>query len=254
MEMTTQEKISSFTDTLKQVDVFSNEFSKEIQKIVDEHKINGEHLEYVYVQHFHKEMVGLAKFFHYLLKDDVNQKYTFFAVRGSFEVLLYLEYVLRLKKDNDNKILELLSKDMTQNASALNDAVSTDEDHLMNKTINKISIVNKILKTDFNLEKIKSNTRIFPDIKSLCNQSSLKLKDSEGAEMYHIYSMYSESNHLRLGSQHAITEDINALTLFAIEYFLEIYIKFYQLLLDTNIYSDEYQNKLNEIKVSIGLN
>ncbi|MFA5737136.1 MAG: hypothetical protein WCX70_02880 [Candidatus Paceibacterota bacterium] len=254
MDQSTQKKISSFTTTLQKIDNFSDEFLLEIKKIVDDHKVNGGHLEYVYVQHFQKEIVGLSNLFQYLLKDDKNQKYTFFAVRGSFEVLLYLEYVLRLKDEDDNKILELFSKDMAQSASALNDAIPTDKDHLMNKTIGKIAIVNKILETDFNLEKIKSNTRPFPDIRSLCNKSSLKIKDSAGSDMYHLYSMYSESNHLRLGSQHAITEDISILTLFAIEYFLEIYIKFYQLLLDTNIYSDEYRNKLNEIKTSIGLN
>lgn len=43
--------------------------------------------------------------------DEFNQKYVFFAVRGSLEVMLYLEYVLRLAKEDSKKVLELLSRD-----------------------------------------------------------------------------------------------------------------------------------------------
>lgn len=257
MELSTTEKIKLLKTGLDNVDIFSAEFSSQIQNIADQHKTNGGHIEYAYVQHFHKEIVGLSKLFHYLLEDNENQKYTFFAVRGSIEILLYLEYVLRLAKEdrdeNTNKVLSLLSRDMAQIGAAIDSAAPTDKEHDMHKTLKAIHVVNRILDTDFDLEKVKANTRVFPSVRDLCNQSSLNIKDLHEKDIYHIYALYSESNHLRLGSQHAITDDIEILTCWALEYFLEIYIKFYQQLLDTNIFAEEYTNKFNSLKQTVGL-
>lgn len=254
MELSTQNKISLLKTALEKVDDFSTEFTSQIKNISNQHKTNGGHLEYAYVQHFHKEIIGLSKLFQYLLKDDFNQKYVFFAVRGSFEVIFYLEYVLRLAKEDSHKVLELLSRDMAQIGAAIDVAIPPTEEHDMHKTLKAVSVVNKILKTDFDLAKIKSNTRVFPSIKDLCDKSSLNLKDLKGSGMYSIYALYSESNHLRLGNQHAITDDVDLLTCWALEYFLEIYIKFYQQLIDTKIFPEKYANDLVEIKQSVGMN
>ncbi|MDQ5912178.1 MAG: hypothetical protein QG568_393 [Patescibacteria group bacterium] len=254
MELSTQNKISLLKTALEKVDDFSTEFGSQIQNISNQHKTSGGHLEYAYVQHFHKEIIGLSKLFQYLLKDDFNQKYVFFAVRGSFEVIFYLEYVLRLAKEDSKKVLELLSRDMAQIGAALDVAIPPTEEHDMHKTLKAVGVVNKILKTDFDLTKIKSNTRVFPSIKDLCDKSSLNLKDLKGSAMYSIYALYSESNHLRLGNQHAITDDVDLLTCWALEYFLEIYIKFYQQLIDTKIFPEKYANGLASIKQSVGMN
>lgn len=254
MEFSTLNKISLLKTALEKVDNFSAEFGPQIENISNQHKANGGHLEYAYVQHFHKEIVGLSNLFQYLLKDDFNQKYVFFAVRGSFEVIFYLEYVLRLAKDNSHEVLELLSRDMAQIGAALDVAIPPTEEHSMHKTLKAVDVVNKILKTDFDLAKIKSNTRVFPSIKDLCDKSSLNIKDLKGSGMYSIYALYSESNHLRLGNQHAITDDVDLLTCWALEYFLEIYIKFYQQLIETKLFSDTYSNDLQKIKQSIGMN
>lgn len=254
MDLSTKNKISLLQTALEKVDGFSTEFGLQIQNIVNDHKTNGGHLEYVYVEHFHKEIIGLSKLFQYLLKDDFNQKYVFFAVRGSLEVILYLEYVLRLAKEDSNKVLELLSRDMAQSGAAIDAAIPPKEEHSMHKTLKAVGVVNKILKTDFDVVKVKSNTRVFPSIKDLCDRSSLNLKDLKGSGIYHIYALYSESNHLRLGNQHAITDDVDLLTCWALEYFLEIYIKFYQQLIDTKIFSDKYADDLATIKQSVGMN
>lgn len=258
MELSTTEKIKLLKDGLDKADAFSAEFSSQIQNIANQHKTNGGHIEYAYVQHFHKEIVGLSKLFHYLLKDSENQKYTFFAVRGAIEILLYLEYVLRLAKEdrdeNSNKVLNLLSKNMAQIGAAIDSVAPTDEEHNIHKILKAVHVVNKILKTDFDLEKVKANTWAFPSVRDLCNQSSLNIKDLHGKDIYHIYALYSESNHLRLGSQHAITDDIEILTCWALEFFLEIYIKFYEQLLNTDTYTKEYTEKLNSLKQSVGLN
>ncbi len=257
MELSTTKKIKLLKTGLEKVDTFSSEFSSQIQNITDQHKTNGGHIEYAYVQHFHKELVGLSKLFHYLLEGNENQKYTFFAVRGAIEILLYLEHVLRLAKEdrdkNTNKVLNLLSRDMAQIGAAIDSDAPTDEEHDMHKTLKNVHVVNKILDTDFDLDKIKANTRVFPSVRDLCNKSSLNIKDLHGKDIYYIYALYSESNHLRLGSQHAITDDIETLTCWTLEYFLEIYIKFYQQLLDTNIFAEEYTNKLNSLKQTAGL-
>jgi len=254
MDLSTSNKISLLQTALEKVDSFSVEFDSQIQNVVSGHKTNGEHLEYAYVGHFHKEIFGLSKLFQYLLKDNFNQKYVFFTVRGSLEVILYLEYVLRLAKEDGNKVLELLSRDMAQIVAAIDAAIPPKEEHDMHKTLKAVGVVNKILKTDFDLTKIKSNSRVFPSIKDLCDKSSLNLKDLKGVGIYHIYVLYSESNHLRLGNQHAITDDVDLLTCWALEYFLEIYIKFYEQLIDTNIFPDKYANDLVAIKQSVGMN
>jgi len=225
-----------------------------VQNIVNDHKINGGHFEYVYVEHFHKEIIGLSRLFQYLLEDVVNQKYVFFPVRGSLEIILYLEYVLKLAKEDNKKVLEFLSRDMAQIGAAIDAAIPPKEEHSMHKTLKAVGVVNKILKTDFDLTKVKSNTRVFPPIKDLCDKSSLSLKDLDGPNMYHVYVLYSESKHLRLGSQHTVTDDTELTTCWALEYFIEMYIKFYQQLIDINIFSNKYANNLKLIKQSICLN
>lgn len=253
MDISAKDKIPLLKNALEKVDSFSVEFGIQIQNIVNDHKANGGHLEYAYVEHFHKEIFGLSKLFQYLLLDEVNRKYVFFPVRGAFEASLYLEYVLRLSKEDNSKIFELLSRDMTQIGAAIDAAIPPKEEHQMHKTLKAIGTVNKILKTNFDSNKIKSNTRIFPSIKDLCDKSALSLKDSKGSSMYHVYVLYSESNHLRLGSQHTFTDDLDITICWALEYFIEIYIRFYQQLIDTNIFSTEYTDKLNSIKQSVGI-
>ncbi len=253
MDLPTKKKIVLLQTALEKVDNFSTDFNSQIEIVSNEHKINGGYLEYAYVQHFNREIIGLTKLFQYLLKDDFNQKYVFFAVRGSLEIILYLEYVLRLAKEDSKKVLELLSRDMAQSGAAIDVAIPPTEEHLMHKTLKAVDVVNKILKTDFDLTKIKSNTKVFPSIKDLCDKSLLNLKNLKGSDMYSIYALYSESNHLRLANQHAITNDVDLLTCWALEYFLEIYIKFYQQLIDTKIFPEKCTSDLMAIKQSVGM-
>ena len=254
MDLSAKNKILLLQVALEKVDIFSTEFSSQIQNIVTEHETNGGHLEYAYVEHFHKEIIGLSRLFQYLLKDDFNQKYVFFPVRGSLEVILYLEHVLRLAKQDGNKVLEFLSRDMAQSGAAIDAAIPPKEEHHMHKVLKSVVLVKKILKTDFDLAKVKSNTRVFPSIKELCDKSSLNLKDFKGSGIYHVYALYSESNHLRLGNQHVITDDVHLLSCWALEYFLEIYIKFYQQLIDTKIFPDKFADDLATIKQTVGMN
>jgi hypothetical protein len=247
------DKILFLRDYLTRLDTLAGEFTKQIEAIGSKHKIEGGYIEYAYVQHFHHEIMGLSGLFQYLLNNKQNQRYVFFAVRGSIEILLHLEYVLRLAKEDSKEVLKLISIDVAQSAAAINAAATPDPTHAIHEALAKIHLVNKVLGTGFDLEKIKSNTGPFPNMRQLCNDSLLNIKDSKGGDMYHIYSLYSESNHLRLSSQHAVGGDIDVLTCWALEYFIEIYMKFYEQLLKTGHFSDNCTQKLSQIKTSLGL-
>lgn len=247
------QKIGLLKTYLNQIDEFSGLFNIQIQNIVEGHKKEGGNLEYVYVEHFHNEIRGLSKLFQYLLQNNENKKYIFFPVRASIEVLLYLEYVLGLAKSDKNKILKLLSTDLAQSATAINEAASTDEGHPIYLTLNRIDMANKILKTGFDLSRVKSNTKPFPDMRSLCDKSQLSLKDSQGSDIYHLYRAYSESNHLRLGNEYSISKDIDVDICWALEYFIEIYIKFYEQIINFGSFPDEFRGKLAFIKKSLGI-
>lgn len=253
MTLSAVDKIKLIKENLEKVDIFSAKFDSQIQNIKNKHKTKGGHIEYAYIGHFHDEIIGLSKLFQYLLENKTNKKYVFFPVRASIEILLYSEYVFNIAKLDDKQVLSLLSKDMAQSVASINSAAPADNNHPMHVTIKKIAIVNKLLKTNFDLTKIKSNTRVFPNIRTLCEQSHLNLKDSYGADIYHIYAMYSESNHLRLGSPYSTSNDIDNDICWALEYFIEIYIKFYEQILNTDMFSEEYTKDLNLIKQSLGL-
>ena len=149
--------------------------------------------------------------------------------------------------------MSLLSKDLTQSAKASNEASAPDPEHPIHEALLKINLVNKLLKTDFDFERVKSNTKPFPDIKTLCINSKLSLKNSFGADMYHVYSLYSELNHLRLGSNNTKTSDKDIETCYALEYFIEIYIKFYRQLLETEFFSSKFLVELDDICKQLGL-
>ena len=113
-----------------------------------------------------------------------------------FELILKSEYLIRLKKEgSDKELLSLLCKDMASAMSALDDAVGTGEENPAADTLRKIHVINKLLGTDFDLEKIKSNTPTFPKIKDLCEKSSICIKDYCGEKLYHFYVQWSWNNH-----------------------------------------------------------
>ena len=93
---------------------------------------------------------------------------------------------------------------------------------------------------------------MFPDMRTLCNDSSLSLKDKQGGEMYHIYSLYSESNHLSLFNQFSVSNSSVDIC-WALEFFMEIYIKFYDQLINNYTFPEDLKNSLNETKELLGV-
>jgi hypothetical protein len=251
--MNDKQKNEALLTHLDHVHSFAERFTVQIEKIGNEHKLSGGHLEFAYIEHFHKEITGLSDLFQYLVKDASQERYVFFAVRGSIEILLHLEYVLRLAREGDSKVFELLSKDLAQSAAAAQAAAPSEHEDALSRGVKALSTMNRLLETGSDIDAIKSNTKIFPDMRTLCSQSRLNLKDAKGADMYHVYALYSESNHLRLSSQHAITSDVGVLTNWALQYFIEIYIKFYQQILETDKFDAIFGDELAKLKRDIGI-
>ena len=253
MVMTTTERINKIIEVLRTVDIFSNKFNKEIQEMINMHRKQGGSIEYVYVQHYYNEIHGLSQFFQYLLRDNGNRRYTFFAVRAAMEILLQLEYVFRLKKLGDDKVFVLLSKDVAQSVAATNAAAPPDPNHSIHAVVRKFDDANKILKTSFDLNVVKSNTKPFPDIHSLCEKSAVTIKNYRGIDIYHLYVMYSEPNHVRLISHNTTSRDNDYKTCLALEIFIEIYVRFYELILKTNGFPIGFSKELKSIKDILGL-
>ena len=253
MTLTTTERINAIREYLEKVDDFAFRFGTEIQRILDDHNANGGHLEYAYVEHFHTEIIGLSKFIQYLLNDKINRKYVFFGTRTSIEILLYLEHILKLAKSGSTEMLNFLSKDLAQSAAAINKAATPNKDHNIHKTLKNIDTINKILDTGFKLEEIDESTKVFPSVYKLCKESKLSLKDAKTTDMYHVYVLYSEANHARLSNHHSVTADSELDVCWALEYYIEIYIRFYNQLLEADKFPPEFLSELNSIKLSLGL-
>lgn len=139
-----------------------------------------------------------------------------------FEILMHTEYILRLNEEGSHKLLSFLSKDMASIMSALDDAVGSSDN---NPTLLKLNIVNKLLKTDFDLDKIRPNTPTFPTIKNLCEKSQFCIKDYCGPKLYHYYVQWSWNNHSRLGNTFVLEKNSDQLLNNHVECFIEIYLK-----------------------------
>jgi hypothetical protein len=67
-------------------------------------------LRLLYATHYLKEFLDLSKLVHLLVLGESN-KFIFYPLRSSFEIILLAEYVLRLSSD---KVFNLLSRDLAQ--------------------------------------------------------------------------------------------------------------------------------------------
>lgn len=245
-------RIRTFKYVLEKLLTFSISFSSKIKDLQKEEDHNA--LEYAYVEHFESEVQGLLRLTLYLLEDNFNSKYVFFAVRASFEALLYLEYVFQLAEDDKNEVLILLSKDVAQmSASSDRSLLKYGIGNSFQKILEQYDLANKVAGTGFDLRQVDAKTNPFPSIYNLCLKSKINIKDFQKENLYNIYALYSESAHLRLGGQHSIGDDPLITTGYALEYFVEIFVKFYQLIIDTSGFYSESGEELEDIKNEIGL-
>jgi hypothetical protein len=225
------ENAAKLASNLKIVDSFVNDLNSSFDDINSQHKCNGVHIEYAYLKHFLQEALDISALFQQIFDNECTKKFLPISNRMMLEILLRAEYVIRLKKQDSDKVLSLLSKDMASVMSALDEAVGTPNTNPAKNTLKKLDVANKKLGTDFDLDKIKSNTTVFPAVKDLCNKSKICLKDYCGEKMYHYYSMWSWSSHSRLGNNSPLEGDgFGKVVNNHMECFLELYLKLLQLL------------------------
>lgn len=247
------ENRDKLVQNLTQLDELAADLLIVFQVISTKHKIKGGYLEFVYLEHYLKEIVAISNLFQHLYKDKKTKKFLFLANRMLFEILLKSEYIIQLKnKGDNNKILSLMSKDVASAMAALDEAVDTTKNNSAKETLMNINVVNKILGTGFDLEKIKSNTKTFPDVKSLCNNSKLCLKDYCGKKLWHIYVEFSWCSHSRLGSTFHIEKHFDYEINYQTEFFIEIYLKNLNLL-SGHSEAKETQEKISNIMSQIGI-
>ena len=238
---------------VKEADQILTELKVVFENINKQHRSGGGHLEYAYLEHFLGEAEDVSYLFQILFNDQRTQKFLPIANRMLFEVILKSEHLIKLKNTgSDNEILSLLSKDMASAMSALDDAVGSAEGNPAADTLVKIHLVNKILGTDFDLSKIKSNTPTFPKIKDLCDKSSICIKDYCADKLYHFDVQWSWNNHSRLGNDFSLEKNSDYLLNNQAECFIEMYLKNIKLL-SKHANALGCEEKVTEIMKQIGI-
>ena len=213
---------SKLVQKIKDVDEFARNLSKVFEDISTQHKVSGGYIEYAYLEHFLDESIDVSSLFQHLFSNQNTKRFLAIPNRMMFETILKVEYLIRVKNEgDDNVILSLLSKDMAAMMSSLDEAVGNSENNQAKSTLIKMNIANKILKTDFDLDKIKPNTKTFPNIKDLCERSHICIKDYCGERLWHYYVMWSWDNHSRIGSKFMMKDNSDYLTNNQAECFIE---------------------------------
>ncbi|MES2966597.1 MAG: hypothetical protein V4668_02305 [Patescibacteria group bacterium] len=139
-----EENAKGLTEKLKTVDALALELQKTFAQISLQHQKDGGYIEYLYLSHFLEESLDISHLFQHLFKDENTKRFLAISNRMLLEVILKAEYIIRLKNQgNDKVILSLASKDMASMMSALNDAVDSQKEAPVNKTLTKLNIANK---------------------------------------------------------------------------------------------------------------
>lgn len=215
---------------IREADQILTELKIILKSISENHSANGGHIEYIYLNHFLGESEDISYMFQLLFEDQRTQKFLPVANRMLFEVFLKNEYLIRLKNTGDDNILNLLSKDMASSMSAFDEAVGSEEGNPESDTLVSLGVFNKLLGTNFDLNRITPSTNTFPKIRELCNQSSICIRDYCGDKLYHYYVQWSWNNHSRLGNAFSLKKNLEYLVSNEVEYFLEMYLKNMKLL------------------------
>jgi|GEM_PF-3619415 len=238
---------------IKDVDEFTQSLLEVFKNISTKHKSDGDHIEYAYLEHFLEESLDISRLFLHLFSNKDTQRFLSIGNRMMFETMLKIEYIIRLKKEgDDNVILSLMSKDMASSMSALDEAVGSSEGNPAKDTLLKMGIVNKLLKTDFDLNKVKPTRRPFPDVKKLCEGSNICLKDYCREKLYHYYAMWSRDNHSRLGSKFTMEDSSSYVINNQVEIFIEMYLKTLKLL-SIHAEAEEVRKKVSAVMSEIGV-
>lgn len=248
-----KENASKLILRVKGVDQILIELKSVFENIDKQQRSGGGHLEFAYLEHFLDESADVSYLFQLLFDNQKTQKFLPIANRMLFELILKSEHLIQLKKaGNEKELLSLLCKDMASAMSALDEAVGTGKENPAADTLRIIHTINKLLGTDFDLEKIKPNTPTFPKVKDMCEKSNLCIKDYCGEKLYHFYVQWSWNNHSRLGNDFSLENNFDYLLNNQAECFIEMYLKIMKLL-SQHSHASDCEEKATEIMKEIGI-
>lgn len=236
----------------------AEEVERFLQKIKDQNGIgkkeNAENgrMEFAYVEYYLAEVSSLLKLSVYLLGHDAFSKYTYFPARLIMEIVLQLEHVYSIKKKKGlNGVRRLFFKDIAVSAKSSLTLPGEKGKGAMTRHLDFLDIASKILRLDFKTEDVSAKSN--RDMKSLCDKSTIILKNKTGGDLYSFYEVLSESSHANVASVGASNygnNEVVALEVFAIS--LELSIRFCEMVITESGYK-QLENDLGNLKHIAGI-
>ena len=231
-----------FNSHMQDLIALADEIIKVLQKIKNktdiDQKENAENgrWEFAYVKYYLKEVSSLLNLSVYLLKHNIFRKYTYFPARLIMEIVLQLEHVYSVKnKKGLNGVRRLFFKDIAISAKSSLALPGEGSKNVIKNHLSFLDVASKILRIDFNTKNVseKSNR----DIKSLCDKSSIVVKQYTGSELYSFYEILSESSHanvVSIGASDSENDEIGASSIFEIS--IELAIRFCEMVINESKY------------------
>jgi len=236
----------------------AEEIEKFLQKIKDQNGIgkkeNAENgrMEFAYVEYYLAEVSSLLKLSVYLLGHDAFRKYAYFPARLIMEIVLQLEHVYSIKKKKGlNGVRRLFFKDIAISAKSSLAWPGEKGKDTMSRHLGFLDIASKILRLDFKTENVSAKSN--RDIKSLCDKSTIVLKNKTGGDLYSFYEILSESSHanvVNIGASNHENDEVGALEVFTIS--LELAIRFCEMIIIESEYR-QLENDLGNLKRVAGI-
>lgn len=235
-------EMKDFNSQMRDFTALMDEIVKVLQKIENqadidqkENSSNGLY-EFAYVKYYLAEVISLLNLSVYLLKHDIFRKYIYFPTRLIMEIVLQLEHVYLVKNEKGLDAVRIMFfKDIAISAkSSLNLPGDSGKDKIRDH-LSLLDIASKILRLDFNSNDISAKSR--QNIKSLCGNSRIIVKQWTGSKLYSFYEILSESSHanvVNIGASNSVNDGIGVLGIFEIN--LELSIRFCELIINESKY------------------
>mgnify|MGYP001566810762 CR=1 FL=1 len=193
----------------------------EIEQQADvDHRQNASdgRMEFVYVQYYLVEIRNLLDLSMYLLTHNTFRKYTHFPIRQIMEIVLYLEDMYSIKKEEGlDGVRRLFFRDIASVAKSQLELPGEGGKEKIRNQLGLLDVASKILNLDFKTENVSSKSR--RNIKNLCEKSTVIVKKCTGGELYNFYSILSEPSHanvVNIGASNSTNDETEALMIFEI--------------------------------------
>lgn len=250
--------MKDFNSQMQDLIALADEIIKVLQKIRSQtdtdQKENAENgrWEFAYVKYYLKEVSSLLNLSVYLLKHDTFRKYTYFPARLIMEIVLQQEHVYSVKnKKGLNGVRRLFFKDIATSAKSSLDLPGEGGKDKIKNHLNLLDIASKILKLDFKTDNVSAKSK--RDIKTLCDNSCIIVKQFTGSELHSFYEILSESSHanvVSIGASDSENDEVGALGIFEIS--IELAIRFCEMIIRESKY-EQLNIDLKNIKIISGI-